>query len=360
MSNFYTKILLLIVGAFPIGSSANEATANLNQVMVNSLIGVLEGLTPIFLILIIISVLAPVAKKKPEYLAIGCGWIFLAILVVILVAFLIAFIEAHRNFFICLGAVLFVLVICFCFYAYFGESADNDDGENQNNVKTLKNENLKESISSFPKYVQTEQNFQNQVELEKAGKRGEKDMCSAILNASRADKRYYKLLSDLYIPKDGGRRTTQIDALLLHESGIYCFECKNLSGKITGSKGTDKWEQVKLSGEKKFFFNPIIQNDGHLNDLKCFLKIGKDDFRSYSCIVFGVHSILASTPGDFANVSFHYINTLRNELTADLRNRKTVYSKSEIDQWMKKLFSCVNVSENVRLSHKRDVQRRFS
>ena len=159
------------------------------------------------------------------------------------------FYRSSWKFFIWLGAVLFALVICFCFYAYFGESADNDDGENQNNVKTLKNENLKESISSFPKYVQTEQNFQNQVELEKAGKRGEKDMCSAILNASRAD----KLLSDLYIPKDGGRRTTQIDALLLHESGIYCFECKNLSGKITGSKGTDKWEQVKLSGKKNSF-----------------------------------------------------------------------------------------------------------
>lgn len=112
----------------------------------------------------------------------------------------------------------------------------------------------------------------------------------------------------------------------------------------------------------------ILPKDFHhplLNDSKQMTEKARETLRPIieaEAVAWAVEAVSAEEIDRlyFANVSFHYINTLRNELTADLRNRKTVYSKSEIDQWMKKLFSCVNVSENVRLSHKRDVQRRFS
>mgnify|MGYP002509292044 CR=1 FL=1 len=37
-------------------------------------------------------------------------------------------------------------------------------------------------------------------------------------------------LFNLYIPKDNGE-TTELDVVLLHESGIYVFESKNYSEK---------------------------------------------------------------------------------------------------------------------------------
>ena len=42
---------------------------------------------------------------------------------------------------------------------------------------------------------------------------------------------YKKFLFNLYIPKEGGG-TTELDVILLHESGIYVFESKNYSGWI--------------------------------------------------------------------------------------------------------------------------------
>ncbi len=359
MLNLYTKILLLIVGIFPINLLAGE-NPNLNQAMINGLLGTFQAFLPIFFVIIIINILVLIFKCKPEILAYGCGVVFLVVFAISLIGLLIAFVDAHRNFFICLGAVLLSLLAAFVIYACYGKDAEDGNEKIQNDVKTSKKRDLKENVSSPQKDVSTKRKYQDQFEIEYVGKKGEKDMCSAILNACRADKRYYKLLCDLYIPKDGGRRTTQIDALLLHESGIYCFECKNLSGEITGTLEMEQWEQVKYSGEKKFFFNPIIQNDGHLEELRRFMKLSKDNFRSYSCIVFGVRSYMVLTPNDFANISFHYVNTLEKELSADLRTRKTVYNKPEIDRWMNKLCLCVDVSERVKLSHKRDVQRRFS
>ena len=42
---------------------------------------------------------------------------------------------------------------------------------------------------------------------------------------------YKRYLFNLYIPKSNGE-TTELDVVLLHESGIYVFESKNYSGWI--------------------------------------------------------------------------------------------------------------------------------
>ena len=78
---------------------------------------------------------------------------------------------------------------------------------------------------------------------------------------------YKRYLFNLYIPKDNGE-TTELDVVLLHESGIYVFESKNYSGWIFGTETQKYWTQTLPAGRgrslKNKFFNPIMQNKGHI------------------------------------------------------------------------------------------------
>ena len=99
---------------------------------------------------------------------------------------------------------------------------------------------------------------------------------------------YKKFLFNCYLPKRNGE-STEVDLILLHESGIYVFESKNYSGWIFGTETQQYWTQ-SLPGRygqahKVKFFNPILQNQAHLKWLGKYLGIDSNLF--YSCIVFG-------------------------------------------------------------------------
>ena len=84
-----------------------------------------------------------------------------------------------------------------------------------------------------------------------------------------------KFLFNLYLPKWNGG-TTELDMVLLHESGIYVFESKNYGGWIFGSENQQYWTQTLPAGrgqsQKHRFYNPILQNDGHLESLYQILR----------------------------------------------------------------------------------------
>jgi hypothetical protein len=88
--------------------------------------------------------------------------------------------------------------------------------------------------------------------------------------------RYF--LFNVYLPKDNGK-TTEIDVLLIHQSGIYVFESKNYSGWIFGTESQRQWTQTLPSGnksKKNHFFNPIMQNELHIKWLKNVLSNYQD------------------------------------------------------------------------------------
>lgn len=56
---------------------------------------------------------------------------------------------------------------------------------------------------------------------------------------------YKRYLFNLYVPKDDGE-TTELDVVLLHESGVYVLEFKNYSGK----KHIENIERKKMEARK--------------------------------------------------------------------------------------------------------------
>lgn len=90
---------------------------------------------------------------------------------------------------------------------------------------------------------------------------------------------YLKVLKNLYIPIGYGK-TTEIDVVMIHRKGIFVFESKNYSGWIFGSRNDRYWTQSLKGGQKNRFYNPILQNQTHINALSRILKIDSDKFIS--------------------------------------------------------------------------------
>mgnify|MGYP005865786711 CR=1 FL=1 len=91
------------------------------------------------------------------------------------------------------------------------------------------------------------------------------------------------IFHDLYLKKYDGK-FSQIDLVVATKVGIIVFEIKDYSGWIFGNGNHKKWTQVLAYGNLKYrFYNPIKQNNQHINNLKKQLK---ENVPFYSLIVF--------------------------------------------------------------------------
>lgn len=79
----------------------------------------------------------------------------------------------------------------------------------------------------------------------------------------------YRLINDSTISLKGGG-TTQIDHILISRYGVFVIETKNYKGVIKGTKDDQKWKQV-LGSKTYEFYNPIKQNEAHVNVVKGIL-----------------------------------------------------------------------------------------
>lgn len=167
-----------------------------------------------------------------------------------------------------------------------------------------------------------------------------------------------KYLFNCYLPKDDNT-TTEIDVILLHNSGIYVFESKNYSGWIFGSEKQTNWVQTLPTkhrhSKKSYFFNPIIQNNVHIKWLQAYLK----EFESaqfYSYIVFSDRCTLKKIALTSDNV--HVINryNLLKILSQNASLSKTYLSDTEINNIYNKLYPLTQISDMQKTAHINNVQ----
>ena len=93
------------------------------------------------------------------------------------------------------------------------------------------------------------------------------------------------IFHDLYVKKSSGN-FSQIDLVVATKVGIIVFEVKDYSGWIFGRGNQNQWTQVLAYCKEKYrFYNPIMQNNGHITALKKQLK-QFENLPFYSVIVF--------------------------------------------------------------------------
>lgn len=113
--------------------------------------------------------------------------------------------------------------------------------------------------------------------------RGEPSEQELIIKLRQANFPAENIFHDLYIPI-GKQRFSQIDLILVTDVGLIVFEVKDYSGWIFGNGKQQKWTQVLNYGKEKYrFYNPIIQNQHHINRLKAYLG---QNIPCFSVIIF--------------------------------------------------------------------------
>ena len=187
---------------------------------------------------------------------------------------------------------------------------------------------------------------------------GEAAMTALTARVCDTDKRRYVLMRNLYIPARSGY--TEIDALLLHQSGMYVLESKNISGEISGDLESERWNQYLNEHTEHTFHNPVRQNIGHILALEHFLKIRHEQAHFISFVVFSDRCTLRKVPKDNEFWSIVHCSELQDALYRRISGRKTIYSPQQLEDFYYKLQACANVSEEVKENHREYARERGS
>ena len=178
------------------------------------------------------------------------------------------------------------------------------------------------------------------------GTKGEYPIYKKLVNVPG----YNKCVANCYLPKDDGT-TTEIDLLMIHETGIYVIESKNYIGYIFGSSKRRYWTQTLNAGrgriEKHQFYNPVLQNKAHIRQLK---EIVGSFVPMYSYIVFGDKCEFKNLELD-GTCRVIYRSELMRALKMDINEKSKVLTESQIDALFEKLDSLSHSDTNKKKEH---------
>lgn len=160
---------------------------------------------------------------------------------------------------------------------------------------------------------------------------------------------YHKILTNVYVPKEDGT-TTEIDLVMIAESGVYVFESKNYSGWIFGNNRQKEWVQTLPSGHKNYFYNPVWQNDGHIKALRGIVKFDHPKlYKSY--IIFSERCELKDVEVYKEDVDVIKRNQLQDYLEKDLGVREKIMTTWTVDGLYYHLAQYTLQSEEVKAQH---------
>lgn len=167
-----------------------------------------------------------------------------------------------------------------------------------------------------------------------------------------------KTLYNLYIPKKNGR-TSEVDILLISQYGLLVIESKNYSGWIFGKEHYKFWTQTLPSGyydvHKERFYNPIMQNNSHINALKNFLEI---NIPFYSIIVFSNHCEFKDVQVVSQNIKVIHNRQLKQTIykIMDFPNKPQL-TNEQIDEIYQKLFPYTQVDSITKNIHAKNIKK---
>lgn len=171
------------------------------------------------------------------------------------------------------------------------------------------------------------------------------------LEKTNGDKR---ILVNIYIPKANGK-TTEIDLLMIHETGLYCIESKNYSGWIFGDEKSQYWTQSLKNRQKNKFYNPIMQNNGHIKHLGEHLG-SKYDGEIKSVVVFSERCELKKVSFDLEKTMLLKRDSLTGKLNKYMKDRLQILDDEKRSSLYQELKGHSNKSDQEKQAHVDDIK----
>ncbi|HJJ48437.1 MAG TPA: nuclease-related domain-containing protein [Methanocorpusculum sp.] len=156
---------------------------------------------------------------------------------------------------------------------------------------------------------------------EEAGLAGERNLLSVLAKIPGACAK-----GPLYIPTQSGG-ITEIDAVLVHTSGIFVFENKEYSGSISGTLADRLWLKTGSAGATISVANPVHQNRIHTQAAASALKVPEKYV--HSVIVFSDSCDISRVPESRSD----FCITQTSRIKADLSTLLSLssFTKEEAD-----------------------------
>lgn len=140
----------------------------------------------------------------------------------------------------------------------------------------------------------------------------------SMLNANQ-----YAVFNDVLVQHNG--RSSQIDHVVVSPFGVFVIETKNYKGWIYGGRFAQYWTQ-NIWGNKHRLFNPILQNQGHINALKRVLPTFHEK-QFISVVVFSSKaSLMSSLPRECNVITTSKLNAVIRSYT------DTILTCKEVDE----------------------------
>lgn len=171
-----------------------------------------------------------------------------------------------------------------------------------------------------------------------------------------------EILFNVYVPTTDGR-TTEIDLLYITRAGIFVIESKFYKGWIFGKDTNKTWTEVLYTrktwsnprgSEKHRFYNPIMQNNTHINWL---MKYVGNDVPMFSLSVFS--NDVEFKELDLSHSPKNVFVCKRNQMASIISRCYDYYPKTisevEVQRLYKRLSAFTNIDNVKKEQHKQDV-----
>ena len=146
---------------------------------------------------------------------------------------------------------------------------------------------------------------------------------------------------------------TEIDMIMLHPSGLYIFESKNIKGWIFGKEDDTYWTQCLLNNRGKTdkfkFLNPIKQNKQHIKIFKKYAKYRP--IPVYNCVVFGENSTFKNVQIDSSDIIICSIENILNNIEENKHFSENNLTTEQICKIYNKLYPLTLRTEEFKKRH---------
>lgn len=164
------------------------------------------------------------------------------------------------------------------------------------------------------------------------------------------------VLRNLYVPRKSPGIYSEVDLVVIHDTGVYVFECKNYSGRVYGYVNAQNWCVYYPNGENHHLLNPILQNHSHITALSRYLNLDKSYFKSW--IVFSSMSgnKIPDSSSSYVICDCHDLDGLFSYI---LLQNEVLFTSEEKYQIYQQLKKCTLISYKERVRHAERIRRTY-
>lgn len=174
------------------------------------------------------------------------------------------------------------------------------------------------------------------------GRQGEASVARRLKSLPQTE---YTVFNDLLVKNNG--YSSQIDHVVVSRYGVFVIETKNYNGWIYGGEHSEHWTQ-NIWGNKYRFYNPILQNQGHIKALKYHLSV--HNFPFISIVAFSSNATLRS------NFNNHDVCYIRDVVQHILRQKIILLSDVEVETTVNLLSKLPQCTRQERKQHVQQVK----